>query len=403
VNPGIAIDIWAGFRGQLRRDFWGVALLWLGLSVATAALTFGFSMAESSYKCIVGLLPGDLDRLYCVTAFERPGTLALEAMGPAPGCLSPAPGDGEYFALSMLSDMVDRKEMDGFFFVARGKTVEVMLDGADSGRELNAELVVYHGYAPVYAGDTAQVLAKVSEKGGVAVNWALSCHGGGVGTDDMVRVSPGSTFSIMAMVGSRTGYDPRPRVMIPARAFPYETGASEVTVYISGGASVHRLTASLSEAAAKVSNSVSVQAARGEDAYGRQIKQARTSSLITAGVAAVIAAVAYANAGIFTTLWVSERLRGLALRRAVGATPGTIAIYVMSDLTIIALSSLVAGYVAVWAIWALWFRTNGVPMVTWIGLVGTSLVMLLGTVILGAVQCRLANKTEPALLLRRTV
>ncbi len=401
MNPGIAADIWAGFRGQLRRDFWGVALLWLELSVATAALTFGFSMAQSSYKSIVGLLPGDLDRLYCVTAFEQPDAPAPEAMGSAPGY--PPPANGGYFALSILSDMVDRGEMDGFFVVIGGKTVEVVLGGVDGWRELNAELVVYDGYAPVYPGNTAQILAKVRQEGGVALNQASSRYGGDAGVGDVVRVSPGSTLPIMATVGSRTGYDPRPRVMIPARAFPCEANVSMVMVYLPRGASVRGLATSLSAAAAKPGERVSVQASRGEDVYGRRVKQAHTSSLITAGVAAVMAAVAFINTGIFTTLWVSERLRGLALRRALGATPGTIAIYVMSDLIIITLSSLVAGYVAAWAIWALWFRANRVPMVTWLGLTGTGFVMLLGTVVLGAVQCRLANKTAPALLLRRAI
>ncbi len=401
MDLGIASDMLAGFRGQLQRGFWGVLLMWFGLTVAAVALTFGFSMAESSYRSIVDLLPGDLDRLYCVTAFERPGTQALAVIGSVPGHLLPS-SDEECFALSMLSDMVDREEIDGFFFVVEGTNVELVLDSDGSSRALDAELVVYDGHAPVYPGDTAQLLDQVNEEGGVAINWALSSHCGEAGVGYMVRISSGSAFPVLATVGSRTGRDPRPRAIVPADVFAHQTGTSEVMVYLPRGASVHELTTSLSEAAAKVSENVTVQAARGEDLYGRRIEAARVSSLITTGIAVVISLVAFVNTGIFTSLWVSERLRGLALRRAIGATPRMIAVYVMSDLAIIVLSSLVTGYAAVWAIWATWLRSNRVPMVTRRGLVGTGLVMLLGMAILGIVKCRSANRTEPALLLRRS-
>jgi hypothetical protein len=396
MNSGIMQDILAGFRGQLQRNFWGILLLWFGLTIAAAALSLGLGMAQSTYGGIIGRLPGDLDRLYYIKAAEASG---VSGSG-APSAPIQRRGVGNAFTSAALSRMVGEGELEGFFFAVPGRPFLVKTDAGSEPREVMAELILYDGYVHLYPGNTADALARAGAEGGIAVNWAFSDLGGGLRTGDVLELYPGRALPIAALVGRKAGGDPRPRVFVPLQAFPAGGGSPEVAVYTPRGTSSDEVLAMFLPIARGVSADAVVQVVSGTERYASSIREARTVSVVMSGIAALIAVVAYVNAGSFASLWVRERTRGLALRRAVGATPRLTAAYVMSDLVIITVVSLVAGYALVWVVWRFWLSAHRIAAVTWAGLAGACLIMMAGTAVLGTSLCRSANRHEPGILLR---
>ncbi len=396
MNSGIVQDILAGFRGQLRRSFWGVLLLWFGLTVATASLSLGLGMAQSTYGSMIGRLPGNQDRLYYIKATETSDVSGSDALS--------APiqrrGVGNAFTSAALSRMVGEGELEGFFFAVAGRPFLVTTDADSKPREVMAGLILYDGYVYLYPGNTAEALARAGIGGGIAVNWAFSDLSGGLRTGNVLELYPGRALPIVALVGRKAGGDPRPRVFVPLQAFPPGGGSSEVAVYTPHDTSSDEVLARFLSIAKGVSADAVVQVVSGTERYAGTIREARAVSAVMSGIAALIAVVAYVNAGSFASLWVRERTRGLALRRAVGATPRMTAIYVMSDLVLITIVSLIAGYALVWVVWRFWFSTHRIAAVTWAGLAGACLIMMVGTAALGASLCRSVNRHEPGILLR---
>ncbi|MEA4883599.1 MAG: ABC transporter permease [Clostridia bacterium] len=396
MNSGITEDILAGFRGQLRRNFWGILLLWFGLTISTATLSLGLGMAQSTYGSMIGRLPGDLDRLYYIKATEASDMSGSDA----PSAPIQRRTVRDAFTPAALSHMVSEGELEGFFFTVTGRPFLVKTGAGGELREVMAELILYDGYAPLYPGNAAGALARASAEGGIAVNCAFSNLSGGLRVGDMLELNPGHALPIVALVGRKVGGDPRSRVFVPMQAFPPGGGSPEVAVYAPHGTPSDEVIARFLPIVKGVSADAMVQVISGTERYIGSIREARIVAAVTSGIAVLVAVVAFVNAGSFASLWVSERTRGLALRRAVGATPRLIAAYIMSDLVLITVVSLVAGYVLVWVVWRFWLSAHRIAAVTWAGLAGTCLIMMAGTMVLGAYLCRSVSRHEPGTLLR---
>jgi ABC-type antimicrobial peptide transport system permease subunit len=121
-------------------------------------------------------------------------------------------------------------------------------------------------------------------------------------------------------------------------------------------------------------------------------------SALTTSCALVIALVAFVNAGALLSLWIVGRVPGLSLRRALGASPRLVALYVLFDLVVTTLPSTGAG-LAAGVLARKWLPLQVGPLV-----VGAALgLMVTGAILAGLVLTRTVDLVDPGLLLRRGV
>lgn len=389
MNRAIVGDMLRGFLGQLRRSPWGVLLLWLGLCMATVALTIGFSLAASVSSSTMGTLPGELDRLQYATV----STVAR------PGDATP-PSVWQGFQTDMLDRLLAEGVVDGYFFQIRGRPVRFVSKATGQTTELLAELTVYAGRVPLFQGRATDALTKGSSVGGVTINRSF---GADVGLGDAILMGPGDSHPVTAVVGPPSGLDPAPKLMLSSDRIHGAADAAVAGLYLADHRQPAELERSLTALVHETHSGTVIRLTSGQVEHRSTIREALMVSAMAVGISLLVALVAFVNTGSFVMVWVLNRAPGLALRRALGATPRLIVLYILGDLILLLLTALVGGYLVLGGAWAVWLRPRQLTMISIPGLLSALLVMVAATGIIGLIMVRAAIRKDPGAFLGRAL
>lgn len=389
MNTAIVGDMLRGFLGQLRRSPWGVLLLWLGLCLATIALTIGFSLAAAVSSGTVGTLPGELDRLQYarVSMMARPGDAA-------------PPSAWQGFQTDMLDRLLAEGVVDGYFFQVHGRPVRVVSKATAKTTELTAELTVYAGRVPLLQGRATDALTKGSSIGGVTINRAF---GADVGHGDAILMGPGDSHPVTAIIGPPRGLDSVPKLMISSDRVHGAADAAVVGLYLADQRQLAELERSLTVLVQETHPRTVIQLTSGQVEHRSTIQEALKVSAMAVGISLLVALVAFVNTGSFVMVWVLNRAPGLALRRALGATPGLIVFCVLADLILLLLTALVGGFLVMGGAWAVWLRPRQLSIITVHGLLSALLVMVVATGVVGLIMVRATIRKDPGAFLGRAL
>lgn len=381
-------DMLRAFAGQIKRTPWGVALLWISLTVAAAALVIGFGLAEGLRLSLSAGLPGELDRLYYFSAASRVGG----------GPQGSAQGDG--FTVGRLEALIEDGTIEGYFFEIHGKPVMLR------GRMLLTTMVVYGGQVPLYGGTATDALVRAAGTPGVAVNRSLAENGFGLATGeslpdppaDPVYLLPDCALPAVVIVGPPARLEPTAVVLAAGRSVSEAGHSHDVALYVRPETDLEKLLSNLRQAMSLEDPGVVVSVASAREELAPRLREARVVSALTTACALVIALVAFVNAGALLSLWIVSRVPGLSLRRALGASPRLVALYVLFDLVVTTLPSTGAG-LAAGVLARKWLPLQVGPLV-----VGAALgLMVTGAILAGLVLTRTVDLVDPGLLLRRGV
>ena len=366
----IVKDMFAGFRGQTRRSMIGIVLLWIGLSVAAAALIISFGLAFSTVKQTQYRIPGDLSRMYF---FE------LKYAGSSQGPTRQALETRADFSPEVMGKLVALDEVTGCFFTIPGYPIGI---GGSQQDPILATMLVFAGEVPLYGGTILGELQRVSEAGGIAINNALAAISQAPQLGDRVFLQQNHDVPIVEVVGLAEQLEPLPHVYAPLDLVPASYGTTRLGLYTVKGTDPQALSEKIKDSFFS-SDNILVTYQSGSVTYARQQQETRVVAQIAIACGSIIAAVAFVNLGSLVSFWVLNRKRSLRIRRSLGAPKRLIHLYVLFDLLVISGASLLTGFIAVGILEHTLLLNVKIPLVFLGSILWGTCVMGFGTFMVG--------------------
>ncbi len=381
VIAAILNDMTSGLRSQLKRSLGAVILMLVGVTVASGALLVAFALARTTLSDMSTRLPGEIESLWymrsTVTATADPASGHIEVPS---------------FSALQLSQAVQSGLVLGCFFEITSRPVLVR------GQELRVTLYVYDGKVPLHGGTATASLERAWQDRGVVVNMALAGKFPDFRPGELIDLGPGGAHPVVEVIGPSSRVSPIPSVFVPAILAPPAARSTAVAMYLPAGRSSVEVADHFVAQFRETCPGATVTTASGVETLGPDIHEARTVAALAVSGGLLIAFVAFVNVGTLGSLWVLNRTRSLAVRRALGATSALVRLYIVFDLVSVALIALVIGL----ALGSVALRTWALD-VSAIDLAPPVIITVSASVVIGVVLNRVVNRPDPGELMGRSL